>query len=796
MIPQPEPPKGTDCLVWFFPAYAAGILAAPFFHPISTCLALLLMLSLFLFCIFFRDLRIYFLIFLLAFFGFAYYHWSMAAPTRPNHVSNFSDSQRTIEGYVNHLIPRPSGALLNLEASLLVSRDGVFPLAGKVLLFIDTGCPDVKPGDRVRVVTQLRKPQLYGVPGEFHFPRHLARNRIYVTGTVTSANWVVKLGGKNRFDLKDAVEGFRQSIRSFIEKTTAPDTAPFLRALAIGDRGGLTPEERDLLARSGVAHLFAISGLHMGIIFCFFYILLKYFYLRSKFLLLLAPPKRFLPLFIVPLLLFYLFLAGGGPPTQRAFLALALGSLIVGLGIYVSPLRIVLSVAFFLILSDPLTLFSPSYQLSFAAVFAILYFAPKWQGRLSRFPGILRYTGNLFFITVTATLATLPFILFHFHVFAPTGLLLNMICVPLVTFIALPCTLAGVGLFSFAPLLGEVFFKASAFSLDWTLAIIRHLTPSASSGFAMYYPTPLELTLPVLLITVLLVRKKLTSKTLAWLVPALALTGLFLFPPSSSDNAFMLTALNVGHGDALVVKKNAKTYLVDGGGSYSDNFDVGARLLAPALASMGIRNIDAVILTHAHPDHYKGLAYIVAHFQVKEFWSAITPDNLPEMIRKPLMEKKLPLRCFPEGWTTVEEGPEGSMNIFVPKQNLTVVNDRSLVLHLKEGMNSILLTGDLEEAGVTGLLEASAPLQASLLKLPHHGSPRSLPARLIAFFEPNTVFATTSRNISCQSLGTDCKDDLKIHTYTSTEGGPAGSMRFIAKNDGWEVRYWERGLFR
>jgi competence protein ComEC len=792
--PQPFQ-AGQNSLLLFFLAYASGILIAPFFLPIADKY-LLPVFFIFFILTFFQKVRGYLLILFIAFFGFTYYHLNMAAPEEPQHISHFGGSKRTIEGYVNDLSMKPVGSVLDLDVTHIVSPNTSTRIKGKILLFVREGCPDVEPGDKIRVVAKLRRPFRYGTPGEFNYPRHLARNRVYVTATTPTAIGVVRLGDTKRRGWRDSIEILRHKIRLVINDSIAPEIAPFLRALTIGDRRGLSLEQRNLLGRSGVSHLFAISGLHMGILFFFFYVFLKYAYTRSKKLLLLAPPRQVLPLLITPLLLFYLLLAGGSPPTQRAFLALAFASVLVGLCYYSSPIRIVLAVAFLILLFDPLALFTPSYQLSFAAVFAILFMAPRWQKRIQHLPLYFKYPANLFFITVTATLATLPLVLFHFHIFSPASLLINLIAVPLVTIFALPSALLGIALFLPFPALGQLLFQFSALILDLTLKIIRILTTVFDSHSGFYYLTPWEIIgFPLLLFT-LLFNKKLPFGNWRSSTAICVFTGLLIFYPFTPRDTFSLTAMNVGHGDSLLVCKNTKNYLVDGGGSYSNDFDVGEKIVAPALGWLGVKKFDAVILTHAHPDHFKGLPFILKHFEVKEFWSAIPFDNLPAIIQKPLKQNNIPVITFPEGWTLFDEGPDSVLSVYVPPQSTTVINDRSMVLFMRDENNRLLLTGDLEKRGVENFIRSSLYSKTGLLKLPHHGSRHSTPELLVNFFRPEIAFATTNRKLTEKDFSVFSTNTLNSLPLSLNQNGEPASLRFIATKDGWEVRYWQRGLFR
>jgi competence protein ComEC len=328
------------------------------------------------------------------------------------------------------------------------------------------------------------------------------------------------------------------------------------------------------------------------------------------------------------------------------------------------------------------------------------------------------------------------------------------------------------------------------------LEIIKALTGLLNSEASMVFLTPFEISCLFLLFIILICHKQLLPFGLKTAASILVFGGLLLCYSLIPGDTFVLTVLNVGHGDALVLKNKGKTFLVDGGGSYSDHFDIGERLVAPALGWMGIKRLNAVILTHSHPDHYKGLVYILSHFQVQEFWSAMRMENLPEIIRKPLERKNIPIILFPEGWTILQQNSTETFSVFVPKQNNPIINDRSLVLYIRKGDNSLLLTGDLERPGVQNLICSSIHKNASLLKLPHHGSRHSSPGLLVDYYRPKIVFATSPEPPLEKSFLTSSSGMPEVQSLSLNNHGSASSLRFVATRRGWEVRYWQRGLFR
>lgn len=205
--------------------------------------------------------------------------------------------------------------------------------------------------------------------------------------------------------------------------------------------------------------------------------------------------------------------------------------------------------------------------------------------------------------------------------------------------------------------------------------------------------------------------------------------------------------LSVGQGEGMILPlpDGRDDLLIDGGGLYSSTFDTGERLVAPALARLGIDHLTAVVLSHPHPDRYRGLSHILQHFPVDELWCSVPETDLPEEIGSLLKQRQIPQVCFPANWRTLTDKPKLLFAAFVPESRNLTVYDQSLVLYAGDRQHGALLTGDIETEGVRQLLNNKPPGPVDLLKIPHHSSRYATPETLIPTLQPQVAFVSLGK---------------------------------------------------
>jgi competence protein ComEC len=214
-----------------------------------------------------------------------------------------------------------------------------------------------------------------------------------------------------------------------------------------------------------------------------------------------------------------------------------------------------------------------------------------------------------------------------------------------------------------------------------------------------------------------------------------------------------MTFLDVGQGDAVLVESpGGFVALVDGGGRYDQSFDPGSRIIEPVLRARGIGHLDLVVLSHPHPDHLNGLFRIIERFQVDAIWTSGDRGGNPrydEFLRL-ATQRRIPVRQpinLVHGPLTIQAlGPWLDGTIAAPPGLGT--NDASLVLRLVFAGRSLLLPGDIAEAGefeLHGQSTLGAVLTSDVLKVPHHGSRYSSGEPFLEDVHPNLAVISAGR---------------------------------------------------
>jgi len=772
-----------------------GLLTAPYFPPLPLSLLWPVLLAFAWWIL--RNSRLATII-LAAFcvlLAMAQYQRQMT-PTLPlHHVARLPrDHPLTIEGRVQ-AIHGGNSLRIDLDTEQLVTGPVQQALTGRLRLTVGEGDPHLQKGQRIRFRSRLRSPEPFGTPGEFNYERYLAARGIFVTTYLANAKAIVPFAAQKESGLLARVARLRHTIGQHIDLALAPDRQILVRALVIGDRQ-LSPAQRQQLSNTGLSHLFAISGLHLGLLALFLYTIGHWLYRRSERLLLLAPPGRLLPIMLLPLLWLYLHLTGNAISTRRAFYMAVVGALLLLVGRRTRPLQALAGIALVMLCSAPLILFEPAWQLSMAGVGGILLLLPTWQRTISSLPRWWHWPIGTAATTLAATIATTPLILSQFHLLAPAGLLNNLLAVPLIGFCAVPLGLSGALLDPLWPTGGAALYQLCGQICHLTLQGADQLSQGPLLSARVCYLSPRILTgIAILCLSLLIPRW--TGRCLYLRVPLLLGVLCLLFLPQKAPQTLTVTALSVGQGEALLLSRpQGDHYLIDGGGIYGSTFDVGARLVAPALARLGVSSLEAVILTHDHPDHRLGLAEILNYFPVRAFWSTQTLTELHPEIREPILRRAIPLQTFPEGWTTLNQEAQEELAIYVPTKKAPKINDRSLVLYARHGQDGLLLTGDLELQGVIDLLNHPPDGPVTLLKLPHHGSRYSEPWRLVNALQPQQVFSSSGRHNRYGLPHKEVTEALSEQGLVSNDTGRDGSLRFRSNGSGWQLKHWRKGLFR
>ena len=631
-----------------------------------------------------------------------------------------------------------SGSLWSAHLAVESARraGSAVPLPGQIVVSV-AGETDPAPlagfGDLVRLRGPLRLPDPGALPSspfvlgpEPRLPQKSADQIEVVSGPRGPLGIFVRLHRSAVARLALNLEGASQAERQ---------AAALAKALLLGETAELAPETVSAFRDGGVAHILAISGVHVGLL-----ALGLTFALRP-----LRPSVRARDGLVLLATLAFGAFTGGRAPVLRAVFMIALYLVARLLGRPTSPAHVMALSALVLLAVDPANLVDVGFLLSYAAVFGIAAVAPLFSDPLRRrLPAPL---ADGVAATLGAELCVFPIQATVFHVVPFVALLSNLVVVPLASLflfaaaLLMPLLLAGP--------LAAAFALGPLTALSGTIVVLLRLLDAL--GAVRVVPTPLfveSFFLALLLAAAGTLRSARPRR--AALAGALALVFLASARPSSAERPgeARLVALDVGQGDSFLIVTDRGRVLVDGGGTFDASYVFGRTRLLPRLAALGAVSFDAVVLTHPHPDHSRGLLAALKLLPVDRVY---LPRGAP---RNLFLDEALgaaarggvPVEVLEAGERFVAAGV--SFEVLHPGPETyarSPENNGSLVLLLRLGARKVLLTGDIEAAAERDLLAREPHLSADVLKVPHHGSRTSTTPAFLEKVAPRLALVGVGR---------------------------------------------------
>jgi len=661
------------------------------------------------------------------------------------------------------------------------------------------GSGNYEVGEKLRLAGRLRFPRNFGNPGEFDYEAYMARSGIMATLLVRDPQQIVVIGRAPN-SLWTRIARVRRRIRAFIDSNLPDPQREEMRAVTIGERGDLARDVQEKFAVTGMTHLLVISGLHMGFVAGSVFVAARFVLSLWPRLLIFGAANKLAALAAALAAIGYALIAGHHVSTLRALIMVVSYALAVVFDRSRSSLAALSIAAVIILFAFPGSTGDISFQLSFASVLAIVLgmrrYVAWWKvyqaERLLRLRQswpvyqALGWLGGYLALSWYVTLGVSALTAYHFNQVSLISPLANAVVVPIMGLVGTVGGLLASALSFVAPKMAAVLLRSAGQFMALGTALASHFAALKWAWIRFFTPTFLEIGIWFGLLMVWLTRPlkggdfSIVGSASGNLTPSRSVKGSNrnLMVSKRQDNGILLTRprwrrvvcfalctllavdagwwtyerflnptlrvvfLSVGQGDAAVVQfPGSRVMVIDGGGGLSPVFDPGERLVARYLWSRKIMTVNYLVLSHPDFDHFGGLVFLARNFAPKEYWTTQVDSSSHRYLvlltalarngatRLRLLNDSSPVRVI--------SGVE--VRCLNPAANRGSLrhNDASLVLLITFGKERVMFTGDIEAAAERALVQHYAgALEASVLKVPHHGSETSSTAAFVETVRP------------------------------------------------------------
>jgi len=709
-------------------------------------------------------------------------------------------------------------------------------------------------GDRLQLTGVLALPGDAGNFGAFDYREYLRKEGVYWTLTTKGIESVQLTTGPNPLTYRPlkALDQFRAHISAMMDRLYPHGDAGYMKGLVAGITDDIDPRQYDDFAKLGLTHILAISGLHVGVII---FILLQ----LGAWMRLTRERSIDVTIAMMPV---YMLATGASPSAIRACLMGMLALWLARRHRLKDGLHLLAATAIVMLIWNPLMIEDVSFQLSFIVTAGLLLFVPIVTASL---PLPWPWLRSSLAVALTAQAVSFPVTVYYFHAVHSLSLLANFVLVPFVSFVILPLGMASVALGAMWEPLGKPPAMLATLGNELTFKVVdvmatfvrlRTVWPQPSlawvlAGFAcmgglaailhwrkarkqenLWWESryesarmqaeqqsatfPLEAGRPVPRRshhTIRVLSLGLTALMTLWFVWGLR--------PSWTSDSGQVMFLDVGQGDSILIRSGeGKHVMIDTGGSVSfnrpgdewrersDPYEIGRKLLVPLLLQRGVRQLDALVLTHLDADHIGGASAIIENIPVRAILFNGTLKASPGVLSLFELAVRKQIPCYAVHETMIWEIDDTlKLEALYPMTEQLASNE--VPIEKDQNANSVallatlygrtfMLPGDLEAEGELRIL-ANRPAAAALsavdvLKAGHHGSKTSTTQSWLDYWRPADTVISVGRNNLYGHPHPTVVERLEASGTTIVRTDRSGEVQYRVHPDGTMERRTKRLL--
>ena len=587
-------------------------------------------------------------------------------------------------------------------------------------------------GDKVKIKGTLKLPSKNTVPNLFNYRKYLNNNNIYY---ILTASEITKIKNNTKI-----LTHYKNKLQKYINRKKAHT---YLNIFILSNKNDLDKEVLNSYQVNGLSHLFSISGMHITLLLG---TILK---LLDK----VSYNRYYKYIFLIIILIIYMYLTDFTPSILRSgimFILLTLNKLF---NFKIKTKNIIMLTFIIIVLINPYYIYNLGFQLSYLISFYLIIFAHIINKHKN-------YFKKLFITSLISFLVSFPIIISNYYQVNLLSILINLLFVPIISYIVLPLAFITLILPTDSLLILTMdILEGISLSLTNINYLLLELAKPSIYLIIIYYA----------IITLLLINKKCFISLL---------TTIFIHKISINFNPNMeILFLDVSQGDSILLHypHNKYNILIDTGGNY--NYEISKNIIIPYLKSKGINKIDYLILTHGDYDHMGESINLIENFKVeKVIFNCGEFNDLEKELIKVLEKKKI------KYYSCIKElNIDNSKLYFLQTKEYDNENDNSSVIYFNYYNYKFLFMGDASTEREKDILEKYNLKDVDFLKVGHHGSNTSSSEEFINSINPKYSLISVGKNNRYGHPNKEVLDTLNDSKIYRTDQD--GSIMFKIKKD-------------